>query len=317
MQDSGYTIDTVDAEFERIAGEREGDMSAKMKRMLGAVAAGLSVWAAVCVGTEDYWTPRGAPQTDEWKMKTLEQVEPRVNISQLPFDITNAGSCYVTAPLNGAPSSNGITIKASHVRLDLCGFALNGTGGTNGECGIATPEPCDNISIRNGSFSTVIGCKARNNGGAGIHTYSHSRVSECTATESAKAESIHVEDCCSIRESTAAKNLGHGIRVANRRRVVANTCGENGFMKPGTNAAGIYVDGSNNIIDGNNVMGNDIGILIESNKIGNLVIRNMSGRNTPDFDYYPTPPPPGNFVGPIDTLMESVTNMNPWANFQM
>lgn len=328
----------------------------------------------------NYWAPRGAPGSDSGMMKTLEQVEPRTYISQLPYEITNSGSYYVINPLSGVPGSNGISIKANHVRLDLCGFAIS--GGTGTLSGIVVPELHDNISIRNGvianwdrfgidatnsrdvslidvkvfgnsyggmyagdnallercsaynngtnaptvdpplddgirvgSFSTLLGCKSRFNHGAGIHTFSHSRITECTSTESKQADGIHAENYCTIKDSTAAANFNGGITVADRCRVVGNTCGENGITNPGTNAPGILVNGSNNIIEGNSLMGNNIGIKINGGN-GNFVVRNVAAKNGLGADW--PPPGGGNFVAPVDPFGGgSFTNNSPWSNFRL
>ncbi len=318
--------------------------------------------------------------TEAGKMKTIEQVEPRIAISKLPFEITMSGSYYLTGPLEGAENQPGITIRASHVRLDFRGFPI--TGYSNTLDGIWVPEPCRNIAIRNGifvgwggfgvnatnaedivltdckachnglggfyvgdnahvercsaygngitnvppqdppldegirvgAFSTVTGCKARGNGGAGIHALSNARITECTAMESPKADGIHVEDSCTVRDSTASRNGHSGIRVGHRCRVLRNTCAENGVQAPQTNAFGIVVVGSWNIIEDNCVLGNDIGVRLASGVEGNLVIRNLAGKNSIDYDILGQ----GNFIGPIEPLLSpSFTNTNPWTNFKM
>src|SRR3954469_21762838 len=72
--------------------------------------------------------PSGAPGPT---MKTLTQVEPRTPISSLPLVITNSGSYYLTANLTGIVGTNGITITADNVTIDLNGFALNGVPGSS------------------------------------------------------------------------------------------------------------------------------------------------------------------------------------------
>lgn len=337
--------------------------------------------SCLLIASDDYWTPKGMPNDDSGKMKTLEQLEPRTFISEIPYEITNSGSYYVIKPLVGSPSSNGITIKASHVRLDLCGFAL--LGGTGTLSGIVVPELHDNISIRNGvianwgqfgidatnsrdvalievkafgnsyggmyagdnaflercsaynngtnapmgdpplddgirvgGFSTLIGCKSRFNRGAGIHTFVHSRITECTSTESKQADGIHAEDYCTIKDSTAAMNYNAGIRVANRCRVVGNTCGQNGMNNPSNDIAGILVDGNHNALDNNSAMGNDIGIKINTGKGGNWVGRNLLSQNPNGGIILQASP--FNYVAPADIFGGgNFTNVNPWANFVM
>ena len=62
-------------------------------------------------------------------MKTLEEIEPRIPISSLPYTITEEGSYYLTGNLSLAtPDTHGIAINASNVTIDLCGFTLRGPG---------------------------------------------------------------------------------------------------------------------------------------------------------------------------------------------
>ena len=67
--------------------------------------------------------PSGPPAPT---MKTLNQVEPRIPISSLPYTITESGSYYVTSNLTS--SIHGIVIDASGVTVDLMGFSLTGMG---------------------------------------------------------------------------------------------------------------------------------------------------------------------------------------------
>jgi parallel beta-helix repeat protein len=92
-------------------------------------------------------TPPGAPAP---LFKTLDQVEPRTPISSLPITLSNSGSYYLTSNLTGVAGTNGITITADDVTLDLSGFALVGVvGSTNG---ILASGNRTNLLIRNGSI---------------------------------------------------------------------------------------------------------------------------------------------------------------------
>src|SRR4051812_13288192 len=71
--------------------------------------------------------PPGAPAPT---MKSLDQIEPRTPISSLPFNISQAGSYYLTTNLTGQAGTNGITISTDNVTIDLNGFALIGVGGS-------------------------------------------------------------------------------------------------------------------------------------------------------------------------------------------
>src|SRR5437868_8408613 len=79
-------------------------------------------------------TPPAAPMPT---MKTLQQVEPRTPISTLPFTISASGSYYLTTNLTGVAGSDGITISASDVTLDLKGFTMTGAGGGGTDAGIS------------------------------------------------------------------------------------------------------------------------------------------------------------------------------------
>ena len=79
-------------------------------------------------------------------MRTLDQIEPREPITELPHTITESGSYYLTGPLE--TSGNGITVAADNVSIDLNGFTLRG-GGEGFGTGIFVEE-VDNVTIRNG-----------------------------------------------------------------------------------------------------------------------------------------------------------------------
>lgn len=310
-------------------------------------------------------------------MKTLDQVEPRKMIVQLPYTIDAPGSYYVIQPLTGVVSSCGITIATGDVKLDLSGFAI--TGVSNSSDGIRVTVPCENVTIRNGvvrqwggfginatnakdvvleqvralgcdwgglytgnnahiercmaygnganapvqspppndgiqcgQYSTVIGCKVRGSFGTGIHTYSHSRITGCTSTESQVAEGINAENYCTVKDCTLASNAKNGISIVSFCRVTGNTCGQNGMTPP--NGAGIQVFGNNNVIENNNVVGNYWGIKVNGPGQGNLIIRNSASQNS-NGNYLPTP---NDFLGEIiQPSPGQFTNSNPWANFMI
>ena len=82
-------------------------------------------------------------------MKSLDVVEPRTPISSLPFTISAGGSYYLTRSLSG---SQGITITATRVTLDLNGFSLTGPGPWTDAKGIEALGPYD-VVVRNGFVS--------------------------------------------------------------------------------------------------------------------------------------------------------------------
>lgn len=69
-------------------------------------------------------TPPGAPGET---MRTLQQIEPRTPITNLPYTITQPGSYYLTANLSS--TTNGIIIQTNQVTLDLMGFSITGDRG--------------------------------------------------------------------------------------------------------------------------------------------------------------------------------------------
>src|ERR1035438_8410394 len=70
-------------------------------------------------------TPPGAPAPT---MKSLDQIEPRIAITNLPIIITQGGSYYLTKSFVQNFSSDAISIFANDVTLDLCGFTIRQTG---------------------------------------------------------------------------------------------------------------------------------------------------------------------------------------------
>lgn len=348
-----------------------------MKAVVTGVALTLLIAGTIGRG-EDYLTPAGAPGSDETRMRTLNEIEPRTIIAKLPFAVTNPGSYSVVTPLRGEAGACGITISCGNVRLDLNGFPIRGV--TNSLDGILVTVPCDNITIRNGvvgdwgrygvnatnakdvvfadlkaygngsgglyagdsaliercsaygngmlatngyppaddgittgPYSTILQCKARRNKGAGIHTYNHSRVIECTATESMQANGVSAEDYCTVKDCTVSQNAFHGIRIGSKCRAEGNTCGEN-HNAATTNAAGISVEGANNLVERNILCGNDYGLYVQPGAQGNLIIHNAASKNI--FDYKIQEP--NNYIGPLEQFQggSNFTNMNPWANFR-
>lgn len=94
-------------------------------------------------------TPPGAPAPG---MKTLQQIEPRTPISSLPFTISQSGSYYLTESLVLTdPNSDGITIQASGVTLDLMGFTLSSGAAATGRAIYVPPDsPRRGICVKNG-----------------------------------------------------------------------------------------------------------------------------------------------------------------------
>ena len=108
-------------------------------------------------------TPPGAPAPT---MKTLDQIEARTPISQLPFAINTGGSYYLTGNLSTG-ASNAIVIAASGVTLDLSGFTISSmvANAANGGTGILLVSGLSDISILNGHILGGV-----TNNGSGVYS---------------------------------------------------------------------------------------------------------------------------------------------------
>lgn len=110
---------------------------------------------STCLG-QGSLTPPGAPGPT---MITLSQVEPRTPISSVPYTIypAGSGSYYLTGNLLVPNNTNGITVEASEVTIDLNGFAILGGSGVNTAIMVSGAQK--NITVRNGTinyFQTAI-----------------------------------------------------------------------------------------------------------------------------------------------------------------
>lgn len=153
--------------------------------------------------------------------KTLSEIEPRtpINAANTPGDadslyrITQPGSYYLTGNIVGVPNKHTIEIAASHVSIDLCGFAIDNqtTPGSNNFFGIILDNPAspNHITVRNG---TVRNCGA---GGAYLvygqgsgfgYTVEHVQFARNAFGISTAHGSI-------IRHCRAYENTTHGISV--------------------------------------------------------------------------------------------------------
>lgn len=153
-------------------------------RFLSVVSLAL-VAAPLAVFAQGTLAPAGAPAP---MMKTLSQVESRTDVNTLPGDatamhvISQPGSYYLTADVNGVAGKGGIRIAASDVHLDLNGFTLRGSGVTSLR-GIFTADADEDPHY---AGLNVHGGSVVNWGGSGIHPtfvdgvqISNVRVSSC------------------------------------------------------------------------------------------------------------------------------------------
>ena len=215
-------------------------------------------------------------------MKTLDQVEPRIPISQadIPKTINTPGSYYLTEDVSSAGTA--ITIEVDDVTIDLAGFSLVGPGsGTN--YGIYM-NGRSNVEIRNGTvrdFSygiyenssnsrghRVIDVRAVSNGLRGIYLSGNGHlVKSCTAGNNGNSATGNVYGIYTSYGSTVTGNTAYhngdsatgsnvyGIYASSGSTVTTNTAYYNGFGASG-NVYGIFLAG-NNLVDQNTAYNND------------------------------------------------------------
>jgi len=154
-------------------------------------------------------------------MKTLDEVEPRIPISQddIPLTINQSGSYYLTEDVNSVGTA--ITVEVNDVTIDLMGYTIFGPdSGTNyGVCMYGR----SNVEIRNGTVRNFGSCGILETGENGKeHRIIAVRVVSNGFTGiSLNGASYLVKDC------TAAENAGGGISSDRGSTVTGNTCYNN------------------------------------------------------------------------------------------
>ena len=205
-------------------------------------------------------TPPGAPAP---MMKTLDQVEPRTAVTNLPYTIAQSGSYYLTGNLVESGTTTGLVIQADNVTLDLNGFALlgSGAGAVNGVQMAAAQQNCaiyggtirgwggSGISAalsrcrverlfvsNNGSFGVSVGpgslvkdCIAAQNSSFGLNIGANSTVISCVVVSN--GANIVVGNGCTIKDCTAnASPLGDGIFAGQDCMIQGCTTRTNAFQ---------------------------------------------------------------------------------------
>jgi hypothetical protein len=207
-------------------------------------------------------TPPGPPAP---MMKTLQQIEPRIDLQNAPasavnttaanyhFIISQPGSYYLSANLD-VTKTNGIQISVAGVSLDLNGFEISRVSGSGGN-GIQINNTSNRTVIRNGSirgFNTGI------NSNGTIFNYPRSctfrdlRVSGCTLTGIFAGMGAVLDSCqahdnsgysgisagsgSSLTNCSATRNTGFGIVAGSGSALINCTASDN------TGQAGIAAD---------------------------------------------------------------------------
>lgn len=167
----------------------------------------------------------------------------KIPITQLPFTITQSGSYILTQSLTG---SNGITIQANNVSIDLNFFALSGTAG-NTASGITVTGNRTGVTIYNGyvlgwgedgiSAATATSFVGLNlqllaNGGDGLVCGNNCTLQQCQAMGNG-LDGLDVGNQGRVRDCTASNNLDTGIECENRCNIeqcVSATNGDQGLF---------------------------------------------------------------------------------------
>ena len=221
----------------------------------------------------------GQPQA---VMKTLDQVEPRAPIYELPYSITNEGSYYLVSSLMGSPSSNGIVVEVGNVHLDLNGFGLYGVSNSlNGILLAATlSNEAHNVSIYNGmigewgrfaingtnsSDCEVSRVKLYGNRDGGIALGFRARVKEC-----------NVDDCGDIGISVSDGGTVTDCKVFNEKVGIqaANACSVTECMAAGSVENGIVAGDGSRVRECQVIWNASNGIVVAG---GCLVLNNNCG----------------------------------------
>ena len=175
-------------------------------------------------------------------------------------------------------------------------------------------EGCQSISnagygIFGSDNSRATGCSSQANSDDGFFLGYNSRVQDCAANGNTN-DGIFVYGGTTVSGCTCNYNGYSGIYVFYPGcQVINNSCIHNNTRNTGVDA-GIYIDDSNNRVDGNNVAYNTgFGIYVADSYVNNIVIRNVAEDNN-GFDYYL---PDGNDIGPLSLASQATS---PWANIR-
>jgi parallel beta-helix repeat protein len=213
-------------------------------------------------------------------------------------------NCVVAGSEYGILGANGDLIQSCLLRSNT--FCIQvGSDCTIRDCAAIAGG---GTGINAGNNATVQSCQSLGNQGGGIAVGNGSRVQDCTAIGNTNA-GIFVDGGTSVSGCTCDYNGLSGIYVFYPGcAVINNTCTGNN-IRNSAGDSGIYMDDSNNRVDGNHVaLNNGYGIAVNPIYDNNVVIRNDASDNLP-FNY--NVDSAGNDAGPGGT---AATATSPWAN---
>lgn len=180
-------------------------------------------------------------------MKTLDEVEPRIPISSVPYIISASGSYYLAGDLQlSDPNAKAITVEANDVTIDLMGYSLVGPGPDSGRTYGIYMKWCSNVEIRNGTVREfrlagieemdtaagrghrVINVRVASCGRDGIYLRGKNHlVKDCTIIGNG-TEGMYVGSGSTVIDNGCYLNSSDGIGAVSGCTVIGNTCYENG-----------------------------------------------------------------------------------------
>ena len=204
------------------------------------IAAALLVFVARAVLAQGPLDPTEAPGPT---MKSLTEVEPRINVATLPDSadamhvISEPGSYYLAGNIQAETNRHGIRIDCDNVTLDLAGFTLSGAGAASGTAGNGVETGSrDEIVVCNGIIRAFFGEGINGNNG-------NSLVAERLIVEGCGSVGIHGYEDVAVRDCTARQNGSDGI-LANGTLLAVNC------VAAGNGGTGISASGHGTVLRG-------------------------------------------------------------------
>jgi len=196
----------------------------RIRCLLKSVSIASLCWeTAVSAWAQGSLTPPGAPAPT---FRTLDQIETRTPITNLPFTISQPGSYYLTQSLIfPGETTEGITVQASDVVIDLMGFTLEGSSPA---VGIEAESSYTHLTVQNGHLTGWrIAIMAIGNN----YVFQNLRISGCGKGIETAAQAV-VADCQVVNNDNQLDSFS-GIYVGNyssvRHCIVGNNRGAAGW----------------------------------------------------------------------------------------
>lgn len=219
-------------------------------------------------------------------LKTLGEVEPRIAINQANtpgdadslFQITHAGSYYLTGNVTGVAGKHGIEIASGGVTIDLCGFDLSGVSGMGNFDGVRTlVTSMRNVTLLNGSIRNwggdgvdftftggdvtncrIEGVTANGNAACGIRAGTRAGiVTNCIASSNGSV-GILVGHGYSVTNCSVSNNTGNGVQAASASSVTGCSATDNA-------GSGIFIDGGSTAVNCSSSGNGQHGFIANSN----------------------------------------------------